>query len=143
VPDGNVERSRGILQLPEVRDVEERGERALAEVVLVVGLRDEDAVERDEPEEDEQCGQEAARPPHPEPPRDHASGVGVVDEEQRGDEEPRENEEGVDGEDAAAHPPGGRADARVVSLVVEEDDEQRHPAQSVERGHVREPLDAR
>jgi hypothetical protein len=109
---------------PPVREVADRRERVAADGRELVGLREHPRVQRDRGKHADQCGQQPARPPHPERAERDPPPVACLREQQRRDEETGEDEERVDSEKTAGQ----------VSAVEEQHGGDSKAAQAVERG---------
>ncbi len=112
-----------------VGDVPEGGEHVAPEAGAV-GLGGEPQQQRrDAHDQHEHGGQQAPRPPCPEPAEADAAGAVVLGDEQRGDQEAGEDEEEVDAEEPAVEAPEVEGDDRG----------HRQAAQPVEGGLVAQP----
>ena len=108
-----------------VREIEQARDPVAAQRVELGRGRQHRRVQRDGAEHDEQCREQAARPPGPEPGQADAAVPPPLRQQQRRDEEARQDEEDVDSEEPARRPSGAE--------VVRDDRRHRERAQAVER----------
>ena len=114
---------------PPVGDVAQGREGVPAERRELVGLGEDARVDRDGRHEGEERRKQTTRAADPERSERDAPRAAVLGEEDRRDQEPREHEEQIDAEVAALQHP---------TRMEEHDAQHREPAETVERGEVRD-----